>query len=242
MKLGIMQPYFFPYLGYFELIARSDRWVVFDTAQYIRHGWVNRNRILHPNGGWQYIVVPLRKHSREAAIREVETAPPAEWRPRILGQLMHYKKHAPHFRSTMELVEHALATEDTNLSRLNTRLLGAVCSHLGLAWQHAVFSGMNLPLGPVAGPGDWALRISEALQAREYINPPGGEALFDRAAFAAAGIRLTIQPPFEFAYRCGPYAFEPGLSVVDALMWNSPEEIRAHLAGRAALFASTASP
>ena len=79
MKVGIMQPYFFPYLGYFDLINRVDKWIVFDTPQYIRHGWVNRNRILHPHQGWQYIVVPLKKHDRDTSINQIETADPTEW-------------------------------------------------------------------------------------------------------------------------------------------------------------------
>lgn len=234
MKLGIMQPYFFPYLGYFELINRTDRWIVFDTAQYIRHGWVNRNRILHPNEGWQYILTPLQKHSRETTIREIQTAPVAEWRSRVLGQLMHYKKRAPFYRETFGLVERALSYEDTSLSALNTRALGFVCERIGIPWRHSVFSEMVLPLGPVEGPGDWALRISEAVGAKEYINPIGGEALFEPARFEALGIKLTIQPPFEFHYECPGYKFEPGLSVIDALMWNEPARIKAHLDARCA--------
>ena len=70
MRLGIMQPYFFPYLGYFDLINSTDRWIVFDTVQYIRHGWINRNRILHPNEGWQYIIVPIMKAKREETMPE----------------------------------------------------------------------------------------------------------------------------------------------------------------------------
>ena len=89
MVLGIMQPYFFPYLGYFDLINRCDKWIVFDTPQYIRHGWINRNRILHPQQGWQYIIVPVKKHKRDTPINQIEIVPPALWSPRILGQLMH---------------------------------------------------------------------------------------------------------------------------------------------------------
>ncbi|MBN2466493.1 WbqC family protein, partial [candidate division WOR-3 bacterium] len=87
-----MQPYFFPYLGYFDLIYRTDRWVVFDTAQYIRHGWVNRNRILHPSSGWQYITAPLRQHHRDTPISGVLVKEGRDWRDRVCGQLVHYKK------------------------------------------------------------------------------------------------------------------------------------------------------
>jgi hypothetical protein len=229
MKLGIMQPYFFPYLGYFALIHATDLWVVFDTPQYIRHGWVNRNRILHPTHGWQYIIAPIKRHERETPISRIETAPPDEWRPRILGQLMHYKQNAPFFRRTLALVEECLAGEDPSLARRNMRILGLVCAHLGIAWRHEVFSTMNLDVGEITAPGDWALRISERLGATEYLNPPGGTDLFEPARFTERGITLTIQAPFKFTYATPGYTFEAGLSVIDALMWNTPEAIKARL-------------
>jgi hypothetical protein len=229
MKLAIMEPYFFPYLGQFDLINRTDLWIVFDTVQFIRHGWLTRNRILHPASGWQYIIVPLKKHEQYTRIYEIETQPYDQWKSRMLGQLQHYKKKAPGFPLAYGLVEECLACGETNLSRLNTMALAKTCEKLGLPFNYKVFSEMKLEHGPINGPGDWALRISEALGAAEYINAPGGTALFDPAAFAASGIKLTIQEPFEFEYQCRGYQFEPGLSVIDALMWNSPETIRAHL-------------
>jgi hypothetical protein len=229
MKLGLMQPYFFPYLGYFDLINRTDKWIVFDTAQYIQRGWMNRNRILHPQKSWQYIVVPLRKHALDTPIDRIETLPPAEWRPRILGQLMHYKRHAPFFRTTLELVEECLATEEVSLARLNVRVLGCVCARLEIPWNHDCLSQLQLPLDQVSEPGDWALEIATKLRASEYLNPPGGAGLYDSERFAARGIKLTIQPPFEFNYPTPGFQFEPGLSVIDALMWNSPAAIKAHL-------------
>jgi hypothetical protein len=232
MKLGIMQPYFFPYIGYFDLINRSDKWIVFDTAQYIRHGWVNRNRILHPAQGWQYIVAPLSKHRRETPIAEIRVSDDPSWRTRILGQLNHYRKHAPFFGPTFALVEECLRNGEQSLSRLNARILEAVCRVLGIRFDSAVFSEMNLDLPPIEGPGEWALRISEAVGAAEYVNPPGGEALFDPAAFEQRGIRLTIQEPVAFPYSCAPYRFEPDLSIVDVLMWNSPRDVKAFLDAR----------
>lgn len=223
MKLGIMQPYFFPYAGYFELIARTDRWIVFDTAQYIRHGWVNRNRILHPREGWQYITVPLRHHARETSIKDIKICNHTPWRERILGQLAHYKKRAPFFQETITLAEECLAGTENSLSRMNTANLAAVCRHLGIPFRCDLFSEMNLDLGPVEGPGDWALRICQAVGADEYINPPGGESLFDRSKFTSAGIRLTIQDFHPPTYSCAPYAFLPGLSILDVLMWNGAQ-------------------
>jgi len=228
MRLGIMQPYFFPYLGYFDVINCVDKWIVFDTAQYIRHGWINRNRILHPKEGWQYIIVPLKKHSRETAIKDVRIANDQRWKERIVGQLQHYRKKAPYFTETMSLVEDCLSLEEDSISRLNVFILDKVCAYLGIHFDYSFFSEMSLELGPVEGPGDWALRISEAMGAKEYVNPPGAN-FFDERKFRNAGIRLTIRklPPFE--YSCRGYEFIPNLSIIDVLMWNEPEKIKSYL-------------
>ena len=97
MKLGIMQPYFFPYIGYFSLIKHTDDFILLDTVQFIRHGWIERNRILKPSDGWQYIMVPLKKHSRETLIKNIEINNEQQWKEKILAQLQHYKKQAPYF-------------------------------------------------------------------------------------------------------------------------------------------------
>ena len=174
MILGLMQPYFFPYLGYFDLINCSDRWVVFDTAQYIRRGWVNRNRILHPKQGWQYVIVPTRKSARDEQIANIQINDDSDWKGKILGQLQHYKKSARFFSETMALVEDCLATPEISLSRLNVGILAKVCAHLGVPFSYQFFSEMDLELGPVEGPGDWALRISQALGAQRIHQPAGG--------------------------------------------------------------------
>jgi hypothetical protein len=229
MRLALMQPYFFPYLGYFDLINRVDRWVFFDSAQYMRGGWVNRNRILHPTQGWQYVTVPLIKHSFEAPIAAVQTTDPAVWGPKILGQLMHYKKRAPHYRATMDLVENCVSGPETNLSRRNAQIAGQVCAYLGIPQTLDTLSELALDLGPVEKPGNRPLRLCQAVGATEYLNPPGGAHLYDEAEYARGGVRLMIQEPFEFTYPCQGYNFEPSLSVIDAMMWVSPEGIKEHL-------------
>jgi hypothetical protein len=88
---------------------------------------------------------------------------------------------------------------------------------------------MNLALGPVNEPGDWALRISQAVKADEYINPPGGAGLFDEKKFMELNIKLTIQSFVNMTYDCGGYQFEQALSIIDVMMWNSPAEIKHYL-------------
>lgn len=229
MKLGSMQPYFFPYLGHFDVINCVDRWIVFDIAQNIRRGWVHRNRILHPVRGWQYIIVPRRKHPRETMIKDVRIANEQDWKQRIVGQLQHYKKKAPYFRETVEFVQTCLAFEGDSLSRLNTAILCKVCAYLGIRFDYSVFSEMALELGPVKEPDDWALRMSQALGAEEYVNSPGGVEIFDRQKYVREGIKLTIRKMHAFEYACGTRTFIPNLSIIDVLMWNEPTVVKDYL-------------
>ena len=227
MKLGIMQPYFFPYLGYFDLINYSDEWIVFDTVQYIRKGWMNRNRVLHPSTGWQYITVPVQKHSRETVIKDIEVHP--NWQDKILAQLQHYKKAAPFFTETHDLIRECLEIKEPLLSRLNTQILEKVCKYVGISFNYKYFSEMDLEIGEVSGPGDWALRITEALRASEYVNPPGGESLFNPLTFKEIGSRLVIRKIDPIIYKPKGYEFVSGLSIIDVLMWCSPGEVKQFL-------------
>jgi len=230
MKLAIMQPYFFPYLGHFDLINCVDKWIVFDTAQYIRHGWVNRNRILHPQKGWQYFIAPLKKHSLSTKIKDIEVQDGDQWKKRIIGQLQHYKKSAwRHFKDTCTLVQDCLDTEETSITKINIHIMQKTCEKLGIPFNYNVFSEMDLQIGPIEKPGDWALRISEALGADEYINPPGGEDIFDKEAFAKIGIKLTLRKIPHFTYECQKYDFIPNLSIIDVMFWNSPSQIKQFL-------------
>jgi hypothetical protein len=216
-------------LGYFDLINCSDRWIVFDTVQYIRHGWVNRNRIHHPKTGDLYILVPLKKQPRETAIKDVLIAEDQDWKGKIIGQFNHYKKTAPYFKETTAFLEDCLSMQEPSLSRLNTLILQKTCARLGIRFDFEVFSEMKLAMGSVEGPGDWALRISEALGAQEYVNPPGGVSLFDADRFKQASIQLTIRHIPSFEYPTRGYEFIPDLSILTVMAFNTPEQIKAFL-------------
>ncbi|HET6964754.1 MAG TPA: WbqC family protein [Acidimicrobiales bacterium] len=236
MRVGIMQPYFFPYLGYFSLIERVDSWVVFDITQYTPKTWMNRNRVLHPSGGWNWITVPLTNSSRSIVIHEAVVADAAATQRSTLGKLSHYRNRAPYWREVEQIVRAAFAAEDGHsLVDLNVRGLGAVCSYLGIRFEPLVCSTLGLDLAPPAHPGGWAPAIARALGADEYINPIGGLSLFDPAEFTGAGIALGFldQPPF--TYDTGPYGFESSLSILDVLMWNSPSAVRAAMAAAAVI-------
>jgi hypothetical protein len=231
MILGCMQPYFFPYIGYFDLINRCDTWVVFDTPKYGRRQWMNRNRILRPDWSWQYITAPVARRSSSGSIEAVRVLDKQAALQRILGQLEHYKpKKAPFFFDTVNLVERCFAiTTGDSLVELTVNSLRVVCDHLAIAFAPVLLSQAKLPLPEIHEPGEWALEISAAMGASDYVNAPGGGALFDPEAFAARGIRLHVAELIDFKFSCGDHESIDHLSIIDVLMWNGPEKTKAKL-------------
>jgi hypothetical protein len=231
VKLGIMQPYFFPYLGHFALIAHSDLWVVFDVTQYTPKSWMSRNRVLHPQSGWNYINVPLVNSSISITTREARVQDLQKTRASVLGKLTHYRRKAPYYEQVVQLVNRAFdAARDDSLVALNVSGLAAVCSYLELPFDYRICSELGLELDGIDNPGGWAPAISRQLGASFYLNPAGGRALFDPQDFSRHGIGLGFLQFDEFRYDTAPYSFEPGLSVLDVLMWNSPRTVRQVLA------------
>ncbi len=231
-----MQPYFFPYLGYFELIRRSDAWVVFDEVKYQPKSWMSRNRVLHPSEGWQYVGVPVDKHAGDGLIRNVRLIDAAAAHQRICGQLQHYRQaRAPYFRQVLALVDRSFeGLQADALCELNVRSLAAICDYLGLDFAPRVQSRLALRLPPIEHAGQWALEICSALGASSYVNPPGGRDIFRVSEWQARGIELGFTELLQFRYATGPYDFVEQLSVLDVLMWNAPATVRTCLDERAA--------
>ncbi len=226
MRVAIMQPYFFPYLGYFQLIKSVDRFILFDDVQYIRHGWINRNRILKPGEGWQYIIAPLQKHKRQELIKDIQIRTSNEWREKILRQLDHYRKKAPFYNEIIKLTEGCLTSTETSITGFNAECLNLMCRSLRLPFQVKISSEMNFDYSNVNDAGEWALRICEQLEATEYINPPGGKELFDNNKFNASNIKLSFLSPVLEQYNQRRNTFEAGLSIIDVLMFNGIDKTR----------------
>jgi hypothetical protein len=225
-----MQPYFFPYIGYFNLIFQTQKWIVFDVVQYNQKSWMNRNRILHPNNGWQYITAPVKKNSRDTLIKDIEITDKETILNRILGQLSHYKKKAKYYTSVIDLIIKGFnSTKSDKLTDLNISTLQAVCNYLTIDFNWSKCSEMDFDFSNVNHPGQWALEISKQLGARKYINPPGGKDIFIPKEWEEAGIDLVFTKMPQFSYPCSSYKFVENLSILDVLMWNSSEELREYL-------------
>ncbi|WP_435579662.1 WbqC family protein [Gilvibacter sp.] len=225
MRLGIMQPYFLPYLGYFALIQQVDAFILFDTPQFIRHGWIERNQILKQNGEKLYIKVPLQKHSRETAIKDVVINEEQNWQQTILSQLGPYKKRAPYFKMVTELLEKIFVLETQSIVALNKRSLEVICGYLEIDTPIQVFSQMELEVAEVNAPDEWALNICKALGANSYYNPTGGMEFFSREKYQNEGIELKFLEFKASNYEQLGNPFVPYLSVLDVMMFNSPAEI-----------------
>jgi hypothetical protein len=230
MTVGIMQPYFFPYIGYFQLINIVDKWIVFDTPQYIRHGWINRNRILKPDGkDWQYINIPLKKHERDEVILNIEASVTEDWKSKIISQLDHYKKKAPHYYKTIEVVKESLQIPSSNIVDINISTMKNVCAYLDIKFNYEVYSKMNITHETPENAGEWALYISKAIGAKTYINPPGGRDIFEKEKYDEMGIDLKFIESKLLPYPQKNESFIAGLSIIDVMMFNSKDEIADHM-------------
>jgi hypothetical protein len=225
VKLAIMQPYLFPYIGYFQLLASVDEFVVYDNIQYTKKGWINRNRFLQ-NGVDAMFSLPLAKASDYLDVREREIADaynPAALLARFAGA---YGK-APFYGETRPLLEDVLGNPERNLFAFLHDALLLTVAHLGLKTVIRVSS--TVPIDHALAGQDKVLALCEALGATTYINPIGGVELYSREDFAARGIELHFLQPLPLEYVQFGRPFVPWLSIIDVLMFNELDTVRAWL-------------
>jgi len=214
MKLAIMQPYLFPYLGYFQLIRAVDAFVVYDDVNYIKGGWINRNFIL-AEGDKQLITLPLQGASPNQLINQVTVG---NRQNKLIETIRHRYGKAPQFSAVFALVENILRQHEKNLARFLDYQLRQICDYLGLHPKWYVSSSLQKD-NELRGQ-DKVLAICEELGATHYINVPGGKSLYDREAFAGRGTQLSFIQPKAVAYRQFGNEFTPNLSIIDVMMFN----------------------
>ncbi len=221
-----MQPYFFPYVGYFQLLNQVDRFVFYDDVNYIKSGWINRNR-LTLSGSTRYITVPLVGASSFVKINETEVQQPALWRQSMLTSVRQSYGKAPHFEPVHALLEHVLTAHDGTIGDLSRRSVMAVSQYLALPTKfiHSSSIYRNDHLRSV----ERVLDICVAEKASEYWNLPGGRDLYQAEDFEAHGVQLHFIDPEMQPYPQLSTTFVPGLSILDVLMFNDAAKVRAML-------------
>jgi len=216
MKLGIMQPYFFPYIGYFQLIAAVDKFVIYDNIKYTKKGWINRNRMLR-NGTDITFTLSLKKDADYLDVIQRELAPSFD-REKLLNQLAGAYQKAPYFKLTFPMLQKIIRNEDNNLFRYILNSVIQISSHLGIQTEFVVSSKVDIDHNLKAQ--DKVLALCEALGASTYINPIGGAELYDQTDFADRGIDLKFIESLKFKYSQFDNTFVPWLSIIDVLMFN----------------------
>lgn len=233
MRLGAMQPYFFPYAQQFRHIAQCDLWVLFDTPRFARKTWVSRNRILDRHNGWSYVGASVAKGQTGRPIHDALLADDG-WRERVLDRLRVYEGVAPHYEVTRDLVAEVVCADVRTVGELNARGIDLVCRRLAVDTPRVVLSTADVELPEHAGAGDWGLLLALAYGADVYSNAPGGRHLFDEADFRREGVALEFYEPVPLRHGTGPFAPEESLSVIDTLMWMSVDELSAFVHSPAA--------
>ena len=221
-----MQPYFFPYIGYFQLMNLCDEFIVFDTAQYIKKGWINRNRILHPEGKPSYVNVPIQKFKSNTLIKDILIDNKVDWKQSIINRLQQYYKNAPYKEEVTAFVGDCLSGEFSSLSELNVHLLKETCNYLNINCRITSLSKSNIEYEDATAPDEWGLNICKALHAKTYINAPGGILFFDKNKYKKEDIEIKFIAPILNNYTQNGETFIPGLSILDVMMFNSVEDIR----------------
>ncbi|MGV8869536.1 MAG: WbqC family protein [Janthinobacterium svalbardensis] len=222
MKIAIMQPYFFPYIGYFQLIAAVDLFVLYDNIQYTKKGWINRNRILL-NGNDTVISLPLKKDNDTLDVRERKLATDFK-AGKLLAQLNGAYRKAPYFEQTMLLVESTLLYETENLFTFLHNSLVKTCAHLGIVTPIQISSEIDIDHS-LKGQ-DKVVAICKSAGAQMYINALGGQSLYSAEDFLREGIELRFIRSQAFTYAQFGAPFVPWLSLIDVLMFNSATRIR----------------
>jgi len=217
MRLAIMQPYFMPYIGYFQLIAAVDLFILYDNIKYTKKGWINRNRMLQ-NGRDVTFSLPLKHDSDYLDVCERELADGFD-RDKLLNQLKAAYRRAPYFDQTYPLAEQIIRYDETNLFRYLHHSIVKTCEHLGISTEIRISSEMAIDHG-LKGQGK-VLALCEAVGANVYVNSMGGMALYAREAFQERGIELKFIKPKPFEYTQFGSGFVPWLSIIDVLMFNS---------------------
>jgi hypothetical protein len=218
MKIAIMQPYFFPYIGYFQLIASVDKFVLFDDVNYINKGWINRNNIL-VEGKPVLITLPLNKASQNKKIHEIETTADRKVVEKLLKTIfMNYRK-APYFDSVFLIIQQIFETTQSSIAEFNLIQLKSICSYLEIPTQ-IVYSSRLYSNTHLKGE-ERIIDICLQELAEVYINPIGGIDLYHRDMFEKNGIQLSFIKPLSTEYNQFQHQFVPWLSIIDVLMFNS---------------------
>ena len=217
-----MQPYLFPYIGYFQLINAVDKFVIHDDVQWIKGGWINRNRILS-NKGSEMITLAVKKRSNFDNINQYEIIKDQKNRIKFCNKIRNSYIKAPFFKDVFPILENILQNKETNINFLIKTSLVDIIKYLNI--MTLLYFSSNLKKNNRLKGQERVLNICRVMKTSIYINPIGGLTLYDKNRFKQNNINLFFLNTKDIKYKQFGNDFIPNLSIIDVLMFNSKTEI-----------------
>lgn len=226
MKLGIMQPYFIPYIGYWQLLNAVDKYVIYDDVNYIKGGWINRNRIMN-HGKIQYVNINLKAASPNRLINQIEVDTSAVLRNKTLRMIENCYSKAANFEEGYALLQNIFLCAESNLALFLKNSIEIICDYLDI--QTELLLSSDIKKNNKLKGQDKVLKICEILQADTYYNSIGGSQLYSFEQFREKGVQLCFFKTKNIVYEQQSVLFEPNLSIMDVIMNCSKEQVRKFL-------------
>jgi|AntAceMinimDraft_18_1070375.scaffolds.fasta_scaffold02570_6 hypothetical protein len=220
MKLAIMQPYFFPYIGYFQLINAVDTFVIYDDVQYIARGWINRNYFLRKDGKFLF-TIPVAKYKQGAKINEV-LINSDKWKEDLKKMLFYTYKRAPFYKKVLNSIENLFLIESDNLSEYCAKSIELVCQYVGVNTQLLFSSNIKYDNFNKIKKINSILKNEKA---SSFVLPPGSKELYKSNDFIVPTSFLIPNNDLNYL-QFSKKRFESNLSIIDIMMFNSKKEIK----------------
>ncbi len=222
---AIMQPYIFPYLGYFQLVCAADKFIFLDDVGFIKQGWIHRNNILLNKRSYRF-TIPIQNSSSNVNIAAtLVSEKPNNWHFKLLETIRHAYKKTHYFESVYPLIENVfLDCSNKSVSSVAIKSIQSVLEYVGIDsffWSSStIYNNQNLKLEPRI------INICEAESATIYMNAVGGQKFLKKEIFNTHNIKLNFVKPTLEPYSQNATQFQAGLSIIDVLMYNSPKNVK----------------
>jgi len=233
MKVGIMQPYLFPYIGYFQLIDAVDTFIIYDDVNFIKRGWINRNNILL-HGKAHKFNIPIEKISQNKKINEHFIVAENNWKVKFCTTLQTAYKKAPYFGEVYPILEDIIHQEEKNTATFIAYSLERICAYLNIETVLKKSSESHSETLPLKG-SERIIKICTEENASLYINAIGGMELYTVADFETKNIELRFIKTESVTYTQFGDNFLPYLSIIDVMMFNDILQIQEFLKKRTLL-------
>ena len=222
-----MQPYFFPYIGYFQLVNAVDEFIIYDNIEFTKKGWINRNRIL-VNGKDAIISLPIKRDSDYLDVKDRFLSDSWEVeRKKMLNRIVESYRKAPYYKECYDLIEKCINYEERNLFKFILHSVQTIMKYLNIDTNLVVSS--TISINHKLKSEEKVIAICKKRGAEIYINPFGGKELYNKEHFLKNNLKLQFQKSNNISYSQFNNEFKPLLSIIDVLMFNSKDEIKTFL-------------